>query len=206
MNSTDFLKLYLVSDRDCLRGDFITTITEAVRGGVSVVQLREKYISDEEFVELGKKIKKCLADTDIPLIINDRVGLVKEIGAEGVHLGQTDMGVEEARRLLGESAIIGLSVENEEQTLLSNQQDVNYVAVSPVFSTTTKTDTAPAVGIVGLRRIVELASHPVIGIGGINEGNIKDVMSTGACGVAVVSAIMGATDPCSAAQRLKMYL
>lgn len=200
----DQLKLYLVTDRqiagDC---DIMDVVADAVRGGVTMVQLREKHIDTREFVALASEMKKTLAPFGVPLIINDRVDVALCSAADGVHIGQRDMPYEMARRLLGPDRIIGLSVENFAQIEQANAWDVDYIAVSPVFSTLTKTDTAPAFGVEGLRQAAGMSVHPVVGIGGINENTAAEVISAGADGIAVVSAIVGAASPQSAARRLK---
>ncbi|HUM80125.1 MAG TPA: thiamine phosphate synthase, partial [Candidatus Saccharicenans sp.] len=175
---------------------------KAIKGGVTVVQLREKDLSAREFYELGIRTKELLPP-DVPLLIDDRLDLALAIGTDGLHLGQRDLPVEIARKLLGPPAIIGLSVENLSQLQAAKQLPVDYLAISPVFSTPTKTDTGPAWGLDGLRTARELTCLPLVAIGGINENNAASVIQAGADGVAVVSAICAAPDPEEAARRLK---
>ncbi len=197
------LSLYLVTDRELCCGDFLETIHEAVKGGVTIVQLREKDCSTREFIELGIKVKEILSPYNVPLIINDRVDVAMAVDAEGVHLGQSDMPYQTARELLGEDKIIGLSLENLEQVEPANQlQGLDYVAVSPIFSTPTKEDTAPEFGLNGARKVVELSHYPVVAIGGIHPHNLEQVMGSGVSGVAVVSAIVSTPEPCVASQEL----
>lgn len=164
-----------------------------------MVQLREKTADTRTFLERALALKEALRGTGIPLIINDRVDIALAVDADGVHLGQSDMPVNVARQLLGPDKIIGLSVESLEQIEEANQLDIQYIGVSPIFSTPTKTDTKQPFGLEGARQAVKLSKHPTIGIGGINASNITAVRATGLDGVAVVSAIMSATDPQQAA-------
>lgn len=188
--------LYLVTDRQlCGNRSLEEVILQAVKGGVSYVQLREKEIATRYFVEEALRIKKILKPYKVPLIINDRVDVALACGADGVHVGQEDMPYEIARNLMGPKAIIGLSVETWENVLASQKLDVNYIGVSPVFVTPTKTDTKGAWGLEGLARIKAFSRHPLVAIGGINESNVKDVVEAGARCVAVVSAICASPDP-----------
>jgi thiamine-phosphate pyrophosphorylase len=195
--------LYLVTDRGlCGNKPLDEVVMQAVKGGASYVQLREKEISTRAFVEEALKIKKLLRPYKVPLIINDRLDVALACGAEGVHIGQEDMPYEIARKLMGPKAIIGLSVETWEDVEISQTLDVNYIGVSPVFATPTKTDTKGAWGLEGLARIKAFSKHPLVAIGGINETNVKDVVKAGAPCVAVVSAICSAPDPEVAARRI----
>ena len=200
----NILKLYLVTDRELSLGRSLEkVVSEAVAGGVTIVQLREKDASTGEFVELAFRLKDILRPYNVPLIINDRVDVALAVDAEGLHIGQSDMPYEIARKLLGPDKIIGLSVENMDDILEANKLDVDYVGISPVYGTPTKTDTAEPFGLEGLRRAVELSVHPTVAIGGMNAGTIADVMTTGADGVAVVSAICSAENVREAATELK---
>lgn len=197
------LKLYLVTDRSLSSGRSLEeVVSEAVAGGVTMVQLREKDASTGEFVELAFRLKEILKPYNVPLIINDRVDVALAVDAEGLHIGQSDMPYEIARKLLGSDKIIGLSVENMDDLLEANRLDVDYVGISPVYGTPTKTDTAEPFGLEGLRRAVALSDHPTVAIGGMNAGTIADVIAAGTDGVAVVSAICSADSPRSAAKEL----
>lgn len=197
------LRLYLVTDRPLALGrDIDWVVEEAVKGGVTMVQLREKDIDTRDFIALGLKIKEKLAPLGIPFVINDRVDVALAVGADGVHIGQSDMPYEMARKLLGPDAIIGLSVENMEDIEAANQLDVDYVGISPVYLTPTKTDTAAAFGLDGVSRAAALSKHPTVGIGGMNLRTAADVMKAGADGIAVVSAIMSADSPAQASEAL----
>jgi len=188
--------LYLVTDRRLCRGKPLEeVIIKAVKGGVAYVQLREKDISTRFFVEEAKRVKKILEPHKVPLIINDRVDVALACGAEGVHIGQEDMPYKIVRELMGQKAIIGLSVETWEDVEASQKLDLSYIGVSPVFVTPTKTDTKDAWGLEGLMKIKNYSRHPLVAIGGINESNAVDVIKAGADCVAVVSAICASPDP-----------
>jgi thiamine-phosphate pyrophosphorylase len=198
------LSLYLVTDRQLSLGrDMEWIVEEAVKGGVTMVQLREKDCSTRQFIELAIRLKQRLAPYKVPLIINDRLDVALAADADGLHIGQSDMPYETARRLLGRNKIIGLSVENMEQVHEANNLDVDYIGISPVFSTSTKTDTAKPFEIDGIRQIMNVTKHPAVGIGGINRDNAAAIMQAGANGIAVVSAICSANNPREAAIELK---
>lgn len=199
------LKLYLVTDRGlCPEGrSLVQTVKEAVEGGVTMVQLREKDIDTRTFIEEALELKALLGPLGVPLIINDRVDVALASDADGVHIGQSDMPYAIARRLLGPDRIIGLSVENMDQVAQADALDVDYIGISPVFATPTKTDTARPFGLEGLREAVKLSHHPTVAIGGMNALTAADVMATGTDGIAVVSAIIAAPDPRAAAEELK---
>ncbi|MCX6566393.1 MAG: thiamine phosphate synthase [Candidatus Aminicenantes bacterium] len=197
----------LVTDRILSAGRSVEKIVEAaVSGGVTIVQLREKEAKTREFIALGRRVAEILRPRRIPLIINDRVDVALAVLADGVHLGAADMAVADARSILGPKAIIGLSVENEEQAVAADILDVDYLGVSPVFTTSTKTDTGAAWGIEGLWRLRPLVRKPLVAIGGINPGNAARVLEAGADGLAVVSAICSAPDPEAAAGELRAIL
>jgi thiamine-phosphate pyrophosphorylase len=195
--------LYLVTDRRLCGGKPLEeVIIKAVKGGVAYVQLREKDVSARFFVEEAKRIKKLLEPYKVPLIINDRVDVALACGAEGVHIGQEDMPYEIVRQLMGQKAIIGLSVETWEDVKASQKLDVSYIGVSPVFSTPTKADTKGAWGLDGLAKIKAYNRHPLVAIGGINESNVQEVVQAGADCIAIVSAICAAPDPEMAARNI----
>lgn len=197
------LKLYLVTDRDLSLGRPLEEIvSEAVAGGVTMVQLREKDASTGEFVELGRRLMSLLKPLGVPLIINDRVDVALAVDADGVHIGQSDMSYADARRLLGPEKIIGLSVENFEDLEAANTLDVDYIGISPVYGTPTKTDTAEPFGLEGLKEAVRLSLHPTVAIGGMNVATVGEVIAAGTDGVAVVSAICSAESPRDTAAEL----
>jgi thiamine-phosphate pyrophosphorylase len=196
--------LYLVTDRRLAGARPLEDLVRAaVRGGVTAVQLREKECGTREFVELARGLKKLLEPLDIPLLINDRVDVALAAGADGVHVGQSDMQYGDARRLLGPDAIIGLSVETLEQGGQAASLDLNYLGVGPIFPTGTKPDAAPHLGIEGLASLRAASRQALVAIGGINAANAAAVLRAGADGIAVVSAICAAGDPQAAAAELR---
>jgi thiamine-phosphate pyrophosphorylase len=195
--------LYLVTDRGlCGERPLDEVVIHAVKGGVAYVQLREKEITTHLFVEEAKKIKKLLEPYKVPLIINDRVDVALACGAEGVHIGQEDMPYENVRKLMGRNAIIGLSVETWEDVVASQELDISYIGISPIFATPTKKDTKGTWGLDGLAKIKAFSRHPLVAIGGLNESNIKEVVKAGADCIAVVSAICETDQPETVARRL----
>ncbi|MFV0484410.1 MAG: thiamine phosphate synthase [Bacteroidales bacterium] len=197
------LSLYLVTDRSLsLARPLEFVVAEAVKGGVSAVQLREKECSSREFYELALQLKKILLPLDIPLIINDRLDIALAVDADGLHVGQSDLPWQIARKMLGNHKILGLSVETLAQVEEANSFDVDYIGVSPVFATPTKNDTSEPFGLEGLRHACSLSRFPAVAIGGINKSNLASIMQCGAGGVAVVSAISSAPKPDCAAKEL----
>lgn len=198
----DYLKLYLVTDSTLSLGRPIEdVVAAAVEGGVTVVQLREKTASTLDFYNLAVRLKKLLAGTGVPLIINDRIDIALAVDADGVHIGQSDMPYAVARKLLGPNKIIGLSCDNDEQLVAANDLEADYVAVQ-AFGTATKLDAKHPVGIDGVLRSRALTNHPLVAIGGIHLDNAAEVYAMGADGIAVVSEIMSAADPTKASRDL----
>jgi thiamine-phosphate pyrophosphorylase len=196
--------IYIVSDRASLYEKSLdNVILLAVKGGVSMVQLREKDVSTRFFIEEAQRIKRILAPYTVPLIINDRIDVALAIGADGVHIGQEDMPYPLARKLLGPEAIIGLSVETLEQVEAAEAFDVAYLGVSAIFATPTKTNTRNHWGIDGLRKVRAMSHHSLVAIGGINASNAAEVIQAGADSLAVVSAICSAPDPQKATEHLR---
>ena len=196
--------VYLVTDRGLCRNRPLQDIVlRAVQGGAAYVQLREKDLSTRSFVEEAIAVKKLLSPFHVPLIINDRIDVALACKADGVHVGQEDMPYELARSILGPKAVIGLSVETWEDVEAAQSQDASYIGVSPVFATPTKTDTKEPWGLEGLKKIKAFSRHPVVAIGGINEGNARDVVLSGADCLAVVSAVCSADDPAKATANLQ---
>lgn len=200
-------RLYLVTDRKlCLGRDIVEVVLEAVHGGVTVVQLREKNCATRDFVELGRALRAKLEAYAVPLIINDRADVALACGAAGIHLGQADLDAADARRILGPGAIIGLSIESLDELPRAQHLPITYFAASPVFATPTKTDTASPLGLSGVKYLRMNSTIPIIGIGGIQNENVQSVIQAGAHGVAVVSAICSASSPRAAAQNLKYLI
>lgn len=199
--------LYLVTDRDLSLGrPLMEVVAAAVQGGVTCVQLREKNCTGREFLQQAIQLKSLLAPLKVPLIINDRVDIALAVDADGVHLGQHDLPLADARRLLGPERLIGISAETVQDALEAEQNGADYIGISPVFSTPTKTDTAQALGLAGIRKIRQQTSIPLVAIGGISNANAAQVIQAGANGIAVVSAIMSATAPDQAAKELRQIL
>lgn len=200
------LELYLVTDRELARRPLEQVVKSALEGGVTLVQVREKNCSTREFIEIAESMHALCRQFDVPLIINDRVDVAMAVDAEGVHLGQSDMPVKRARAILGTGKIIGLSVESVEDARQAEDEDVDYLGVSPIFFTPTKTDLQRELGIEGLRQIKAFSRRPLVGIGGLSASNAAAVIRAGADGIAVVSAICAADDPKTAAEQLRRII
>jgi thiamine-phosphate pyrophosphorylase len=196
--------LYLVTDRKLAGNRPIEqVVAEAIKGGVTIVQLREKDLGNEQFLQQARSLKSITDRMGVPLIINDRIDIAMACGAGGVHLGQNDMSCAEARAIAGKQLVIGISVSIPEEAILAEEAGADYLGVSPVFPTATKTDTSSPAGLDGLLAIRKAVRIPLVGIGGINESNAGEVIRAGADGVAVVSAVMAAHDPELAAMRIR---
>jgi thiamine-phosphate pyrophosphorylase len=194
--------LYLVTDDQQDIDTLCHVVAEAIKGGVTMVQIREKHGDVRAFIERSLAIKKVLKDSGVPLIINDRVDVALAVQADGVHLGQSDMPANLARQLIGPDMILGLSVENETQLREAQDLPVDYLGISAIFSTPTKTNIIKEWGIDGLTKAVKESKLPLVAIGGINETNIKKVADTQVDGIALVSAICHATSPKQASEGL----
>ncbi|NLI33778.1 MAG: thiamine phosphate synthase [Deltaproteobacteria bacterium] len=203
MNRVDY-SLYLVTDRNLARcGSFEDIVAEALSGGVTMVQLREKSLGAGAFLREARSLKELTDRFCVPLIINDRLDIALACGASGVHLGQDDMPCAIARRIAGRKLIIGVSVSTIEEALEATAQEADYLGISPVFSTPTKTDTPVPVGIQGLMHLRRATHIPLVAIGGINAANAADIVRAGADGIAVVSSIMASSAPRLAAVELR---
>lgn len=199
--------LYLVTDRTLSLGrSTVEVVRAAIRGGVSCVQLREKGCSTREFMDEARLLKALLAGTGVPLFINDRLDVALAAGADGVHLGQNDLPIADARRLVGNRMIIGISAESVADAIRAEAEGADYIGASPVFTTPTKTDTAPPLGLDGLRAIRRAVQLPLVAIGGINADNAAQVLRAGADGLAVVSAIVSAPCPRTAAAAIRQQI
>lgn len=197
--------LYLCTDRNLLNGkNFEETVELAIKGGVSIVQLREKNCSSRKFLEIATSVKNITSKYKIPLIINDRLDICLAVDAAGVHIGQDDLPCETAREILGEEKIIGVSVSTVEEAIQAENDGANYLGVGAIFKTSTKTD-AEIVTLDTLKKIRDSVKIPVVAIGGINKDNlsqIKDFVD----GVAVISAIISNENPEDAAKDLLKIL
>ncbi|MFH5822914.1 thiamine phosphate synthase [Georgenia sp. AZ-5] len=201
------LSLYLVTDTAlCADVGVPGTVAAAVAAGVTAVQLRDPGATDAELVALGREVRAALAGTCVPLLVNDRVHLVEEIGADGAHVGQGDLGINEARALLGETCLLGLSVQQPDHVAVALEHGpevVDYLGVGPVWATATKPDHASPGGVERVRDISAASPWPCVAIGGITAERAALLRGTGAAGIAVVSAICGQGDPAAAAARLR---
>ena len=204
------LSTYLVADPEvCGDRGVVDTAVAAVRGGATVVQLRDKHASAHALYRTATALLQGLRGTGVPVVVNDRLDIALAAGADGVHLGQDDLPAQEARRLAGPGFLVGLSVSTlEELTRADALPDgtVDYLGVGPVFVTPTKTDAQDAVGLEGLADLCRRTDLPCAAIGGIHAGNAAEVRSTGVDGIAMVSAICAAPDPAEAAAGLGAVL
>jgi thiamine-phosphate pyrophosphorylase len=203
------LRLYALVDPERAGGVPLDALARrVVSGGATLVQLRDKLASTRRLVEEARAVHRALHGTGVPLIINDRVDVALAVGAEGVHVGQEDMTVEDARRLLGPNAIIGLSIKTMAQAEAAPINLLDYVAIGGVFATTSKDNPDPPVGVEGFRAIAAVVRRrapvlPVVAIAGIDAGNAASVIAAGADGVAVISALSLVPDPAAAAHQLR---
>lgn len=195
--------LYAVTDRHWLNGRTLyEQVEEALKGGATFIQLREKDLTEEEFLEEAKKIQQLCKKYRVPFIINDNVKLAKEIDADGVHVGQSDMEALDVRAQLGEDKIIGVSAWTVEQALLAEKHGADYLGVGAVFQTGTKTDAREVEHSV-LKEICTKVDIPIVAIGGITQDNVKELSGSGINGVAVISAIFAQKDIETATAKLK---
>ena len=195
------LLLYAVTDRHWLNGaTLISQVEAALKGGATFIQLREKELDQEHFFE--EAIKELCARYHVPFVINDNVELAKKIGADGVHVGQSDMEALDVRKVLGDDKIIGVSAQTVEQAELAEKHGADYLGVGAVFPTGSKND-ATEVSFEMLQEICEHVHIPVIAIGGITRDNVVELSQSGICGIAVISAIFGQTDIEAATADLK---
>ena len=201
--SPDKLRLYAVTDRTWLGKESLEEAVEAaLRGGVTILQLREKQAPHEELVKTAMRLKPLCRRYGVPLIINDDVEAALEADADGVHVGQEDMAVAEARRILGPEKIIGASAHNREEALEAQRQGADYLGSGAVFASSTKKD-ATTLSREELTAVCRAVSIPVAAIGGITEENCLELAGTGVSGIAVVSALFAAADKEEAAARLR---
>lgn len=197
------LCLYAVTDRSWLNGESLCSqVEKAIIGGVSMVQLREKDLPFEKFLEEAYKIRELCKQYGIPLIINDSVEIAVRVNADGVHIGQDDMDLTLARELLGEDKLIGVSVHNLQQALFAQKLGANYLGVGAAFPTSSK-DNAGVIGVQAIREICSKVDIPVVAIGGINENNIELLSKSGIDGVAVISVLFARSDIISSARNMR---
>ena len=188
------LLLYAVTDRSWLGNETLyEQVEKALKGGATFIQLREKELDEEHFMEEAVALKELCHKYHVPFVINDNVRIAKDMDADGVHVGQSDMEADDVRKILGEDKILGVSAQTVEQAVLAEKMGADYLGVGAVFSTSTKT----------LKAICEAVNIPVIAIGGIGADNILSLQGSGICGIAVVSAIFAAKDIEAATKVLK---
>ena len=197
------LLLYAVTDRHWLNDETLySQVEKALKGGATFIQLREKKLDEGSFLEEAKEIQKLCKEYNVPFVINDNVEIAKEINADGVHVGQSDMEAQNVREILGDDKIIGVSAQTVEQALLAEKHGADYLGVGAVFKTGSKDD-AEEVSHDELERICKAVSIPVIAIGGITHDNVKELAGRGIVGIAVISAIFGQKDIENATKELK---
>ncbi len=197
------LEVYVVTDSNLVADrDLIDIVEKSLLGGAGFVQLREKDISTREYLHKAREIKKLVEKyKNRFFLVNDRVDIALASGADGVHLGQDDMPILDARRILGYDAIIGISVATVEEAKSAVADGADYLGVSAIYGTPTKAE-VEVVGVDGLRQIAAAVDIPLVAIGGINRNNVSEVIKAGADGVAVVSEVMAAVDPAKAVREL----
>lgn len=197
------LLLYAVTDRSWLGEQTLyQQVEEALQGGATFVQLREKELGEEAFLQEAVEIKELCRRYHVPFVIDDNVELARKVDADGVHVGQNDMEAGNVRALLGEDKILGVSAQTVEQAVLAEQRGADYLGVGAVFHTDSKAD-AQAVSYETLKAICQAVQIPVVAIGGIGKGNVLELKGSGICGVAVISAIFGADKIREATAELK---
>lgn len=201
MEDVDY-SLYLVTNSKNKRNqEFLDIIEESIKGGVSIVQVREKELDLIPFYEKAKAVKEITDKYDIPLIINDRLSIAIGLGANGAHVGQDDIDGSVARDILGPDRILGISAQTVEQAKKAEKDGADYIGCGAVFPTNTKED-ADSVSIEEFKKIKEAVNIPVVAIGGIKTDNVKYLKETNADGISVVSAIMDAEEPKEASKKL----
>jgi thiamine-phosphate pyrophosphorylase len=200
-------RLYLVTDeKACLSRDLIKVTEAAVKGGVDIVQLREKELNEKDFLKKALRLKEMLDRYHVPLIINDNLKVTQGCQAAGIHVGRSDTSPTSIRKNCKENYLIGYSIEEESQLQNEDTTTSDYLAISPVFSTPTKTNTITEWGLEGIRKIRSLSSKPLVAIGGIHQQNAAAIIRAGADCLAVVSAICSAVDPALAAEALRIEI
>ncbi len=189
------LNLYLVThDIGVSEEQFLSIIEESLKGGVTAVQLRDKNLSDESYKALAIKCKELTDKYQIPFFVNDRAYIAKEIGANGIHIGQSDCGIDEVRTIFG-NKVIGISVSNLSEAIKAEKSNADYISIGPIFKTSTKLDAAPPIGIDELKNIKKRITKPLVVIGGININNVGQILSLGIKNIALSSAIFSSQNP-----------
>lgn len=196
--------VYIVTDRRAAgERSLLDVVRAAIQGGATAVQLREKTATTREMIALGQALLEITRPAGVPLIVNDRLDVALALDAEGGHVGQDDMSVALARQILGPGRILGVSAETVALAQQAERDGADYLGVGDVFGTPSKPDAGPAIGVARLAEIVHAVTIPVVAIGGITLERVPAVVDTGAVGVAVISAVVGAPDPAAAARQLR---
>lgn len=204
---SDKYELYVITDEKLPHGLRYDEIARrAVNGGADVIQLRDKELSDKEFYDVAIEIRSITIGSGTMFIVNDRMDVALACKADGVHLGQGDMPLPAARKLVPSDFIIGISVSNIGEAVLAESFGADYVALGPIFPTSSKNDAGPGVGLDSLREMRAAVSIPLVAIGGIGASNINEVIMAGADGVAVISAVVGQPDIAMAVRSLKTLI
>jgi len=200
-------RLYVIMDKQ-LAGNrsYEEIVGEVIKGGADVIQLRDKLDSKEELIEIGKKLRKITRETGVSFIVNDYPEIAKVVDADGVHIGQEDISFEEAKKIVGENKIVGLSTHNKEQILKAIKLGADYIGVGPVFETASKENPDPIIGVELIKWVSEKCDIPFVAIGGINLNNLDKVLSAGARCIAVISAIMQAENIKLATEQFKKVI
>lgn len=207
MGTVDFSLMYVTDDRIKNDDSFFGILEASLRGGATIVQLREKEMSSRDFYHRAIKTKELCKCYSVPFIVNDRLDIALAAEADGIHVGQKDLPAYVVRHWLGNQKIIGLSVSNEAQAREANNLAINYIGLSPIFSTQTKTsDLDQPSGLEGLKAIRSISKFPIVSIGGVQADNAQEVIENGSNGIAVVSAISAAKNPLKATQELKQIV
>lgn len=203
MNKLD-LSLYLVTEKNKNEKKFLNTIEQAIKGGVTIVQLREKKTKTNDFYQLALKVKKITDQYNIPLIINDRIDIMLAIDAAGIHIGQNDMPCNISRKIIGEKKIIGVSATTKKEIKKAIKNGADYIGSGAIYPTKTKKD-SKKITKKELNELTHYSDIPIVAIGGINEKNSSELLNTGIAGIAVVSAIMESNDPKNTSKKLKIF-
>lgn len=198
------LRLYVVTDEEqCGQRGLFSTVQDALRGGATLVQYRDKHASTRKFVQQARELLLLCRAASVPLVINDRADVALASGADGVHLGQSDMLVADARRLVGPDLIVGVSVRSDKEALQAKADGATYLAANGVWSTATKTDFGAPLGLESLAKLAKASPLPLVAIGGIGIEQAPMIARAGCAGIAVVSAVMKAEDPRRACEALR---
>lgn len=200
-------KIYPITHASLTKLSHAEQVERLIKGGAKIIQLREKYASPQDFYETAKKALEVARRRNVKIIINDRVDLALALKADGVHLGQSDLPPEQARKILGEKAIIGFSTHNLKQAISAVKMPINYVAIGPVFNTKTKENPDKIVGVEAVRKVrAAIGNFPLVAIGGITSENFRDVLSAGADSTAVISSLLSDKEKISENTRILFEL